>query len=63
MGLLSENRKEEGLLLNRDLADNLTTILALSREQDSLRVATVGCRSHRIELQVKTRGLRHVGEF
>ena len=24
MGLLSENRKEEGLLLNRDLADNLT---------------------------------------
>jgi len=24
LGLLSENRKEEGLLLNRDLADNLT---------------------------------------
>lgn len=67
MGLLSENRKEEGLLLNRDLADNLT----LTRFSDFSKMGFIpaGAQTekarHWIEkLQVKTRHPRqNVGEL
>jgi len=67
MGLLSENRKEEGLLLNRDLADNLT----LTRFEGIAKMGFIPARAqtekaqHWIEkLQVKTRSPRqNVGEL
>ena len=43
MGLLSENRKEEGLMLNRSLADNLT----LSRFQSLSRFGFINRRQQR----------------
>ena len=43
IGLLSENRKEEGLLLNRSLADNLT----LTRFAPVLRGGLISARQHR----------------
>ena len=67
MGLLSENRKEEGLLLNRDLADNLTITrfgsfakLGFIPRKKQLEAA-----QHWIEkLQVKTRSPKQtIGEL
>ncbi len=67
MGLLSENRKEEGLLLNRDLADNLTLTHfgPFTRAGLIARGKQLDAAQHWIEkLQVKTQGpTQHVGEL
>ena len=65
MGLLSENRKEEGLLLNRDLADNLTLTHfgPFTRAGLIARGKQLDAAQHWIEkLQVKTQGLRSMWE-
>jgi ribose transport system ATP-binding protein len=67
MGLLSENRKEEGLLLNRDLADNLTLthFKPFTKAGFISRGKQLDSAQHWIEkLHVKARGAtQHVGEL
>lgn len=59
IGLLSENRKEEGLMLNRSLADNLTatSLAPVSRVGFISRRAQRDCTRHWMErLEVKAQG-------
>ena len=67
MGLLSENRKEEGLLLNRDLADNLTltSFRSFSKFGFIPRQKQLDAAQHWIEkLKVKTRSPKQtIGEL